>query len=55
MLRVLGPCFTKKAAEVMCTFCYSVTLNGLFHFAGIVFYQEFEGLALLNIGMFLFG
>lgn len=26
-----------------------------FHFAGIVFYEEFEELALLNIFMFLLG
>lgn len=32
-----------------------IHINELFHFAGIVFYQEFEGLALLNICMFLFG
>lgn len=29
--------------------------NERFHLAGIVFYQEFEGLAMLNILMFLFG
>lgn len=33
----------------------SIYHNTCLNFAGIVFYQEFEGLALLNIFMFLFG
>lgn len=49
-----------KALQIICMLYYSVRsefhfFNVLFHFAGIVFYQEFEGLALLNIFMFLFG
>lgn len=30
-------------------------LMSISHFSGVVFYQEFQGLALLNIFMFLFG
>lgn len=50
---------TNKALETSFIFCCSVRremhFDVLFYIAGIVFYQEFEGLALLNIFMFLFG